>query len=52
MLFRSGKGAKKLLEDACLLKPENMIDEHRCILKNVVSRKKQVVPAIVGSLQQ
>ena len=47
-----GKGAKKLLEDAGLLKPENMIDEHRCILRNVVSRKKQVVPAIVGSLQQ
>ena len=46
-----GQGAKKLLDEAFMLKPEDMLDEHRCILKNVVSRKKQVVPAIVGSLQ-
>lgn len=46
-----GKRAKQMIEEAFLVRAEDMIDEHSCILRNVVSRKKQVVPAIVGSLQ-
>lgn len=51
MLF-FGKRAKQMLEDAFFVRTEDIIDEHSCILRNVVSRKKQVVPAMVGSLQQ
>lgn len=51
MIFH-GKHAKQMITNAFFLKPEDMIDENSCILKNIVSRKKQVVPAIVGSLQQ
>jgi len=47
-----GKRAKQLIENAFFVKPEDIKQEHCCTLKNVVSRKKQVVPAIVGSLQQ
>lgn len=50
MLF-FGKLAKQMIEEAFLVRTEDIIDEHSCILRNVVSRKKQVVPAIVGSLQ-
>lgn len=46
-----GKRAKQMLEEAFFVRSEDIIDEHSCILRNVVSRKKQVVPAIVGSLQ-
>ena len=51
MLFY-GKRAKQMLEEAYLLGAENFNDEGSCTLRNVVSRKKQVIPAIVGSLQQ
>lgn len=51
MLF-FGKRAQQMLEDAFFVRTEDIIDEHSCILRNVVSRKKQVVPAMVGSLQQ
>lgn len=47
-----GKRAKQMIEDAFLVRTEDISQEHSCILRNVVSRKKQVVPAIVGSLQQ
>jgi manganese-dependent inorganic pyrophosphatase len=47
-----GKRAKQMIEDAFFVRTEDIIDEHSCILRNVVSRKKQVVPAIVGSLQK
>ncbi len=50
MLF-FGKRAKQMIEDAFFVRTEDIKDEHSCILRNVVSRKKQVVPAIVGSLQ-
>jgi manganese-dependent inorganic pyrophosphatase len=50
MLF-FGKRAKQMIEEAFLVRTEDIKDEHSCILRNVVSRKKQVVPAIVGSLQ-
>lgn len=50
MLF-FGKRAKQMIEEAFFVRTEDIIDEHSCILRNVVSRKKQVVPAIVGSLQ-
>ena len=50
MLF-FGKRAKQMIEDAFLIRAEDIKDRHSCILKNVVSRKKQVVPAIVGTLQ-
>ena len=43
--------AKQMIEEAFLVRTEDIKDEHSCILRNVVSRKKQVVPAIVGSLQ-
>ncbi len=46
-----GKRAKQMIEEAFLVRSEDIIDEHSGILRNVVSRKKQVVPAIVGSLQ-
>ena len=46
-----GKRAKQMIEDAFFVRAEDIKDEHSCILRNVVSRKKQVVPAIVGSLQ-
>ncbi len=46
-----GKRAKQMIEEAFLVRAEDIIDDHSCILRNVVSRKKQVVPAIVGSLQ-
>ena len=51
MLFY-GKRAKQMLEEAYLLGAENFNEEGSCTLRNVVSRKKQVIPAIVGSLQQ
>ena len=51
MLFY-GKRAKQMLEEAYLLGAENFKDEGSCTVRNVVSRKKQVIPAIVGSLQQ
>ena len=47
-----GKRAKQMIEEAFFVRTEDIIDEHSCILRNVVSRKKQVVPAIVGSLQK
>ncbi len=50
MLF-FGKKAKQMIEDAFFIRAEDIIDEHSCILRNIVSRKKQVIPAIVGSLQ-
>ncbi len=50
MLF-FGKRAKQMIEDAFFVRTEDIKDEHSCILRNVVSRKKQVVPAIVGALQ-
>lgn len=50
MLF-FGKRAKQMIEEAFLIRTEDIKDDHSCILRNVVSRKKQVVPAIVGSLQ-
>ena len=50
MLF-FGKLAKQMIEEAFMVGAEDIKDEHSCILRNVVSRKKQVVPAIVGSLQ-
>ena len=50
MLF-FGKQAKHIIEEAFLVRAEDLKDEHTCILRNIVSRKKQVVPAIVGSLQ-
>ena len=50
MLF-FGKRAKQMIEDAFLIRAEDIKERHSCILKNVVSRKKQVVPAIVGTLQ-
>lgn len=50
MLF-FGKRAKQMIEEAFFVRTEDIKDEHSCILRNVVSRKKQVVPAIVGSLQ-
>ena len=50
MLF-FGKRAKHMIEEAFFVRTEDIIDDHACILRNVVSRKKQVVPAIVGSLQ-
>ncbi len=50
MLF-FGKQAKHIIEEAFFVRAEDLIDEHSCILRNIVSRKKQVVPAIVGSLQ-
>jgi inorganic pyrophosphatase/exopolyphosphatase len=40
-----------MIEEAFFVRTEDIIDEHSCILRNVVSRKKQVVTAIVGSLQ-
>ena len=46
-----GKRAKQMIEEAFFVRTEDIKDEHSCILRNVVSRKKQVVPAIVGSLQ-
>lgn len=51
MIFR-GKHAKQMIQTAFFIKSEDIIDEHSCILRNIVSRKKQVVPAIVSSLQQ
>jgi manganese-dependent inorganic pyrophosphatase len=51
MLFY-GKRAKQILEEAYLLSAENFQDEGSCTLRKIVSRKKQVIPAIVGSLQQ
>jgi manganese-dependent inorganic pyrophosphatase len=51
MLFY-GKRAKQILEEAYLLGAENFKDEGSCTLRKIVSRKKQVIPAIVGSLQQ
>ena len=51
MLFY-GKRAKQMLEEAYLLGAEDFKEEGSCTLRNVVSRKKQVIPAIVGSLQQ
>lgn len=51
MLF-FGKRAKQMIEDAFQVRSEDIREEHSCTLRNVVSRKKQVVPAIVGSLQQ
>ena len=50
MLF-FGKRAKQMIEEAFFVRQEDIIDENSCILRNVVSRKKQVVPAVVGSLQ-
>jgi manganese-dependent inorganic pyrophosphatase len=50
MLF-FGKRAKQMIEEAFMIRNEDIKDENSCILRNVVSRKKQVVPAIVGSLQ-
>ena len=50
MLF-FGKRAKQILEDAFFAREEDFVDEHSCILRNIVSRKKQVVPAIAGALQ-
>lgn len=50
MLF-FGKRAKQMIEEAFFVRTEDIKDEHSCILRHVVSRKKQVVPAIVGSLQ-
>lgn len=50
MLFY-GKRAKQMIEEAFFVRTEDIKDEHSCILRHVVSRKKQVVPAIVGSLQ-
>ena len=50
MLF-FGKRAKQMIEEAFFVRTEDIIDEHSCILRHIVSRKKQVVPAIVGSLQ-
>ena len=50
MLF-FGKRAKQMIEEAFFVRTEDIKDEHSCILRNVVSRKKQVVPAIVGALQ-
>lgn len=47
-----GKKAKQMIEEAFLIRTEDIRDENSCILRNVVSRKKQVIPAIVGSLQQ
>ena len=51
MLF-FGKRAKQMIEEAFFVKSEDIQEEHSCILRDIVSRKKQVVPAIVGSLQQ
>ena len=51
MLFY-GKHAKQILEEAYLLGAEKFKDEGSCTLRKIVSRKKQVIPAIVGSLQQ
>ena len=50
MLF-FGKRAKQMIEDAFFVRADDIKEKHSCILKNVVSRKKQVVPAIAGSLQ-
>lgn len=47
-----GKRAKQMIENAFLVRSEDIREDHCCTLRNVVSRKKQVVPAIVGSLQQ
>ncbi len=47
-----GKRAKQIIEEAFRVRTEDIIGEHSCILRNIVSRKKQVVPAIVGSLQR
>ena len=46
-----GKLAKQMIEEAFFIRTEDIKDAHSCILRNIVSRKKQVVPAIVGSLQ-
>lgn len=50
MLFY-GKRAKQMIEEAFFVRTEDIKDDHSCILRNIVSRKKQVIPAIVGSLQ-
>ena len=50
MLF-FGKRAKQIIEDAFFARAEDFVDEHSCTLRNIVSRKKQVVPAIAGALQ-
>ncbi len=47
-----GKRARQTLEDAFFLRTEDVKDDQSCILRNVVSRKKQLIPAIVGSLQR
>ena len=43
-----GDNSESLAEEAFKVKVEN----HTCILKNVVSRKKQLIPALVGAIQQ
>lgn len=50
MLF-FGKRAKQMIEEAFFVRTEDIKEEHSCILRHIVSRKKQVIPAIVGSLQ-
>ena len=47
-----GKHAKRMVEDAFFAKPEDFTGENSCVLQKIVSRKKQVIPSIVGSLQQ
>lgn len=51
MLF-FGKRAKQIIEEAFFAREEDFVDEHSCTLRNIVSRKKQVVPAIAAALQR
>lgn len=43
-----GGNAEEVVEEAFHVKSEN----HTCLLKGIVSRKKQLIPALVGVLQQ
>ena len=48
MLFRSGPNAEKLVREAFRLPEDTDVYE----LKGLVSRKKQLIPALVGMIQQ
>ena len=47
-LLYVGEGAEELIHDAFHVHPE----EESCLLKGVISRKKQLIPGIMAALQQ
>ncbi len=51
MIF-CGKKARQMMENAFQIEPEELAGEQCYRLENIVSRKKQVIPAFVSSLQQ